>query len=131
MQPFVLNRHGRLVFPSNVFPELDSSVIRSRDQLDRVVRRDFETKAPTGTEMLRRIETDAYADRERRSAAGGLRRRAGGGLCRAGIPGRRDVDRSRNVHPSTGRRRHGFRGRRQVHVLTVSHPLIVKHGARP
>ena len=41
MQPFVLNRHGRLVFPSNVFPELDFSVIRSRDQLDQVMRRDF------------------------------------------------------------------------------------------
>jgi 3-oxoacyl-[acyl-carrier-protein] synthase III len=63
MQPFVLNRHGRLVFPSNVFPELDFSVIRSQDQLDQVVRRDFEAKAPTGTEMLRRIEIDAYADR--------------------------------------------------------------------
>ena len=63
MKPFVLNRHGRLVFPSNVFPELDFSVIRSQDQLDHVVRRDFETKAPTGTEMLRRIEIDAYADR--------------------------------------------------------------------
>ena len=34
MQPFVLNRHGRLVLPSNVFPELDFSVIRSQDQLD-------------------------------------------------------------------------------------------------
>jgi 3-oxoacyl-(acyl-carrier-protein) synthase III len=52
-----------MVFPSNVFPELDFSVIRDQGQLDRVVQRDFETKAPTGTEMLRRIETDAYADR--------------------------------------------------------------------
>jgi len=63
MQPFVLNRHGKLIFPSNIFPELDFSVITSQDQLDRVVRRDFETKAPTGTEMLRRIETRDYADR--------------------------------------------------------------------
>jgi 3-oxoacyl-[acyl-carrier-protein] synthase-3 len=63
MQSFVLNRNGRLVFPSNVFPELDFSVIRDQDQLDQVVRRDFETKAPTGTEMLRRIETGTYADR--------------------------------------------------------------------
>ena len=29
MQPFVLNRHGRLVFPSNFFPELDFSVIET------------------------------------------------------------------------------------------------------
>ena len=63
MQPFVLNRHGRLIFPSNIFPELDFSVITSQDQLDRVVRRDFETKAPTGTDMLRRIETRDYDDR--------------------------------------------------------------------
>jgi len=63
MKPFVLNRHGKLIFPSNIFPELDFSVITSQDQLDRVVRRDFETKAPTGTEMLRRIETRDYADR--------------------------------------------------------------------
>ena len=63
MQPFVRNRHGRLVFPSNAFPELDFSVINSEEQLNRVVRRDFETKAPTGTEMLGRIEAGAYADR--------------------------------------------------------------------
>ena len=63
MQSFVLNRNGRLVFPSNVFSEIDFSVIRDQDQLDQVVRRDFETKAPTGTEMLRRIETGTYADR--------------------------------------------------------------------
>ena len=63
MQPFVLNRHGKLIFPSNIFPELDFSVITSQDQLDRVVRRDFETKAPTGTDMLRRIETRDYDDR--------------------------------------------------------------------
>ncbi len=63
MKPFVLNRHGKLIFPSNIFPELDFSAITSQDQLDRVVRRDFETKAPTGTEMLRRIETRDYADR--------------------------------------------------------------------
>ena len=26
MKPFVLNQHGRIVFPSNFFPELDFSV---------------------------------------------------------------------------------------------------------
>ena len=30
MQPFVLNRHGRMVFPSNFLPELDFSVIEDR-----------------------------------------------------------------------------------------------------
>ena len=46
MQPFVLNSHDRIVFPSNFVPELDLSVIDSLEQLDSVIRRDFETKAP-------------------------------------------------------------------------------------
>ena len=33
MQPFVVNRHGRLVFPSNFIPELDFSVIDTEQQL--------------------------------------------------------------------------------------------------
>ena len=52
MQPFVLNRHDRIVFPSNFVPELDLSVVDSLDQLDSVIRRDFETKAPTGSDIL-------------------------------------------------------------------------------
>ena len=63
MQPFVLNRHGRLVFPSNFLPDLDFSVIGSESQLDGVIRRDFETKAPTGTDILHRIESGAYSSR--------------------------------------------------------------------
>ena len=34
MQPFVINRHGRLVFPSNFMPDLDFSVIETEEQLD-------------------------------------------------------------------------------------------------
>jgi len=63
MQPFVVNRHDRIVFPSNFIPELDLSVIHSVDQLDNVIRRDFEVKAPTGTEILHRVEVGAYASR--------------------------------------------------------------------
>ena len=63
MQAFVLNRHGRMVFPSNIIPELDFSTLESLDQLDRVVRRDFETKAPTGTDILDRVKAGAYASR--------------------------------------------------------------------
>jgi 3-oxoacyl-(acyl-carrier-protein) synthase III len=63
MQAFVLNRHGRMVFPSNIMPELDLSTIDSLEQLDRVVRRDFETKAPTGTEILERVQLGAYGTR--------------------------------------------------------------------
>ena len=63
MQPFVLNRHDRMVFPSNFVPELDLSAIDSLDHLDSVIRRDFETKTPTGTDILRRVESGHYASR--------------------------------------------------------------------
>ena len=63
MQTFVLNRHGRMVFPSNVMPELDFSTLESLEQLDRVVRRDFETKAPTGTDILQRVQAGDYTSR--------------------------------------------------------------------
>jgi len=63
MQPFVLNRHERIVFPSNFMPELDLSVMHSLEQLDEVIRRDFEVKAPTGTDILTRVEEGAYTSR--------------------------------------------------------------------
>ncbi len=63
MQPFLVNRHDRLVFPSNFVPQLDLSAIDSLDQLDRVIRRDFETKAPTGTDILGRVEAGGYESR--------------------------------------------------------------------
>jgi 3-oxoacyl-[acyl-carrier-protein] synthase-3 len=63
MKPFVNNRHGRLVFPSNFLPELDFSVIETLEQLDAVIRRDFEAKAPTGTEILERVESGVYQTR--------------------------------------------------------------------
>ncbi|MGY1590730.1 3-oxoacyl-ACP synthase III family protein [Geodermatophilus sp. SYSU D00708] len=63
MNAFVLNRHGRMVFPSNVMPELDFSTVESLEQLDSVIRRDFETKAPSGTEIMERVRTGAYGDR--------------------------------------------------------------------
>ncbi|MDF2966979.1 MAG: Beta-ketoacyl-acyl-carrier-protein synthase [Nocardioidaceae bacterium] len=63
MQPFVLNRHGRVVFPSNIVPELDLSAIDSLDQLDSVIRRDFEAKTPTGTDILERVENGKYDSR--------------------------------------------------------------------
>jgi len=64
VQPFVINSHGRMVFPSNFMPDLDFTVIDSTDQLEKVIRRDFEAKAPSGTEILRRIEAgDHYRSR--------------------------------------------------------------------
>ena len=52
MKPFVINRHGRLVFPSNFLPELDFTVLGTLEQLAAVIARDFEAKAPTGTDIL-------------------------------------------------------------------------------
>src|SRR3954465_1424844 len=63
MDAFVLNRHGRMVFPSNIIPELDFSTLDTLEQLDEVIRRDFETKAPSGTEILDRVRTGAYENR--------------------------------------------------------------------
>jgi len=63
VQPFCINSHGRMVFPSNFLPDLDFSVIETEEQLDQVIRRDFETKAPSGTEIGLRIEQGKYKDR--------------------------------------------------------------------
>lgn len=60
MQPFVMNSHGRMVFPSNFLPELDFTVLDDLDQLSAVIRRDFEDKAPNGTEILRRVELGSH-----------------------------------------------------------------------
>src|ERR687889_325848 len=64
MKPFVTTRHGRLVFPSNFLPDLDFSVLQSLDRLDAVIARDFEAKAPTGTDILERVEGGAYRERK-------------------------------------------------------------------
>jgi 3-oxoacyl-[acyl-carrier-protein] synthase III len=60
MQAYELNKHGKLVFPSNCFPDLDLSTFESLDQLDAVVKRDFDSKAPTGTEILEQINAGGY-----------------------------------------------------------------------
>ena len=62
-KPFVINRHNRLVFPSNFHGDLDFSVIDTEEQLSAVVRRDFEAKAPTGSEVISRIEAGSYPNR--------------------------------------------------------------------
>ena len=61
MKPFLLNHRGRMVFPSNFFPELDFSVFETLEQFEAVIERDFETKAPTGSEILKRCQSGAYA----------------------------------------------------------------------
>ncbi len=63
MKPFVINKHGRLVFPANFLGELDFSVLESLDQFTAVIGRDFEAKAPTGTDILARVEAGSYSGR--------------------------------------------------------------------
>ena len=63
MKPFVINGHGRLVFPANFLGELDFSVLESLDQFTAVIGRDFESKAPTGTDILSRVESGSYPGR--------------------------------------------------------------------
>jgi 3-oxoacyl-[acyl-carrier-protein] synthase III len=63
MKPFVLNRYGRLVFPGNFFPELDFSVFETLDQFAAVIKRDFEEKAPSETDIVARVESRSYRGR--------------------------------------------------------------------
>jgi 3-oxoacyl-[acyl-carrier-protein] synthase III len=63
VKPFVINRHGRLVFPANFLGELDFSVLEGLDQFTAVIGRDFEAKAPTGTDILARVEAGHYSGR--------------------------------------------------------------------
>ncbi|MDQ2727142.1 MAG: ketoacyl-ACP synthase III [Actinomycetota bacterium] len=63
MRPFVINRHGRMVFPSSYFPDVDLSLFATLEQFERAVQRDFEDKAPTGTDIAERVEQDKYPNR--------------------------------------------------------------------
>jgi 3-oxoacyl-[acyl-carrier-protein] synthase III len=63
VKPFIRNSAGRVVFPSNFLPSLDFSVFESLEQLGAVIHRDFDAKAPTGTDLLERAESGAYHGR--------------------------------------------------------------------
>jgi 3-oxoacyl-[acyl-carrier-protein] synthase-3 len=63
VKPFVVNRHGRLVFPANFLGDLDFSVLETLEQFTAVIGRDFEAKAPTGTDIADRVESGAYSRR--------------------------------------------------------------------
>jgi len=63
LKPFVINRHGRLVFPCNFFPELDFSVFESLKQFATVIRRDFGEKAPTENDIVSRLQAGEYQNR--------------------------------------------------------------------
>src|SRR2546430_12913357 len=63
MKPFVINRYGRMVFPNNFCPALDFSVFETLDQFAAVIRRDFEEKAPSETDIVAKLESGAYKGR--------------------------------------------------------------------
>src|SRR5574337_1414887 len=63
MKPFVVNRYGRIVFPSNFIPELDFSIFETLDQFAAVIKRDFEEKAPTETDVVARLDARVYNGR--------------------------------------------------------------------
>jgi len=63
MKPFVVNRQGRLVFPSNFFPELDFAVFGTLEQFEAVITHDYESKAPTGSDILERAQSGGYPSR--------------------------------------------------------------------
>jgi len=63
MKPFRINKHGKLVFPSSIFIELDFSIISDLNQLQAIIRRDFEVKALTGNEIATQAAAGAYKTR--------------------------------------------------------------------
>src|SRR5579864_3958150 len=63
LKPFILNRHNRIVFPCNFFPELDFSIFETLAQFTQVIRRDFGEKAFTEEEILSRLRGEGYANR--------------------------------------------------------------------
>ena len=63
LKPFVINSHGRIVFPGNFFPELDFSVFKTLKQFAAVIRRDFGEKAPTDVEIAARVQAGEYKSR--------------------------------------------------------------------
>ncbi len=62
-KPFIINRHGRIVFPFNFFPELDFTVFETLEQFSGVIKRDFEEKAPTEADILTRLQAGGYRNR--------------------------------------------------------------------
>jgi 3-oxoacyl-[acyl-carrier-protein] synthase-3 len=60
MHALELNKYGKIVLSCNCFPELDFSTFESLEQLDAVIRRDFDAKAPNGSDILDRIKTGGY-----------------------------------------------------------------------
>ncbi|WP_066905833.1 3-oxoacyl-[acyl-carrier-protein] synthase III C-terminal domain-containing protein [Millisia brevis] len=63
MHSYELNANGNIVFPANCFPVLDFSAFNTLDELDAVIQRDFDAKAPSGNSILERITTGGYSSK--------------------------------------------------------------------
>lgn len=63
MKRFIVNRHGRIVFPFNFFPDLDFSVFKTLDQFEALMKRDFDDKAPSASEIAARLAAASYRSR--------------------------------------------------------------------
>ena len=46
MSGFIVNRHGRIVFPQNFFPRLDFGVFAGLEDFEAVIKRDFDGEVP-------------------------------------------------------------------------------------
>ena len=51
------------MFPSNFFPELDFSIFETLEQFAAVIKRDFEEKAPSETDIVASVDAKGYAGR--------------------------------------------------------------------
>jgi 3-oxoacyl-[acyl-carrier-protein] synthase III len=60
---FVRNRAGRVVVPSNFLPSLDLRTFDTLEQLDVVIRRDFDAKAPAEAAIVARAAAGEYQGR--------------------------------------------------------------------
>src|SRR5438477_7008271 len=60
---FIVNRHGRIVFPFNFLPRLDFSAFDARASFEAAIKRDFMDKAPNGAQIRERIRQKFYRTR--------------------------------------------------------------------
>jgi 3-oxoacyl-[acyl-carrier-protein] synthase III len=63
LKPFVINSHGKIVFPYNFFPELDFSLFETLEDFLKLIRRDFGEKAPTEADIVSRVDGSQYGTR--------------------------------------------------------------------
>src|SRR5256886_1740972 len=63
MSGFIVNRHGRIVFPQNFFPRLDFGVFAGPEDFEAVIKRDFDEKCRTHDDLVARATSGHYRSR--------------------------------------------------------------------